>query len=275
MPEGHTIHRLARDLDALFAAGERIAVSSPQGRFDASAALLDGAAYAGSDAYGKHLFIGFADDRWIHVHLGLYGGFALLAAVPEPPRGAVRLRLVGKAGHADLRGPNACELVGPAERGQVIARLGPDPLRDDADPDRVWTRVSRSTVPIAALLLAQDIAAGVGNVYRAEVLFRAGVDPLLPGRLLPHEVWQAMWHDLCALMREGVTHNRIDTVREEHTPEAMGRPPRVDDHGGEVYVYRRTGQPCHVCGTPVATQVLRARNLFWCPRCQPPGAVGA
>jgi formamidopyrimidine-DNA glycosylase len=78
-----------------------------------------------------------------------------------------------------------------------------------------------------------------------------------------------MWHDLVALMREGVRSGRIDTVRADHTPEAMGRDPRVDDHGGEVYVYRRHGQPCLVCETKVRTELLEGRNLFWCPRCQP------
>lgn len=274
MPEGHTIHRLADDLDTLFAVGEPLAVSSPQGRFEAGAARLDGTAYAGSEAHGKHLFVGFAEERWAHVHLGLYGGFGLVAGPAEPPRGAVRLRLIGPAGHADLRGAAACELHGPGERAGVLGRLGPDPLRDDADPEAAWTRLRRSAVPLAVLLLDQRIAAGVGNVYRAEVLFRHRVDPLLPGSRLSREVWQAMWDDLCALMRLGVTRNRIDTVRAEHMPEAMGRPPRVDDHGGEVYVYRRAGLPCHVCGTAVATHVLRARNLFWCPRCQPAGAFG-
>jgi endonuclease-8 len=78
-----------------------------------------------------------------------------------------------------------------------------------------------------------------------------------------------MWADLVALMHQGVLSGRIDTVRHEHTPEAMGRSPRVDDHGGEVYVYRRHGQPCHVCGGRVRTEVLEGRNLFWGPRCQP------
>jgi endonuclease-8 len=118
----------------------------------------------------------------------------------------------------------------------------------------------------------QKVLAGVGNVYRAEVLFRHGVDPFLPGRDLPAPLWEAMWADLSALMRQGVRDNRIDTVRPEHEPEAMGRPPRRDDHGGEVYVYRRTGQPCLVCGTPVRTEPLAGRNLFWCPTCQPPHA---
>lgn len=77
-----------------------------------------------------------------------------------------------------------------------------------------------------------------------------------------------MWDDLVELMHEGVRTGRIDTVRPEHTPEAMGRSPRKDDHGGEVYVYRRTGQPCLVCETAVRTTELQGRNLFWCPRCQ-------
>src|SRR5262245_23802376 len=100
-------------------------------------------------------------------------------------------------------------------------------------------RVSAMTETVAKLVLA-----GVGNVYRAEVLFRHRVDPHLPGRELDHDTWTAMWQDLVRLMHEGVRTGRIETVAPEHEPEAMGRPPRVDDHGGEVYVYRRSGQPC-------------------------------
>ena len=151
----------------------------------------------------------------------------------------------------------------------VVAKAGPDPLRDDADPERAWARISRSSAPIGTLLMDQTVLAGVGNVYRAEVLFRHRIHPLRPGRTLRRTQWGAIWDDLVVLMGEGVLTGRIDTVRPEHTPEAMGRPPRVDDHGGEVYVYRRAGQPCHVCGGTVRTEVLGGRNLFWCPRCQP------
>jgi endonuclease-8 len=116
----------------------------------------------------------------------------------------------------------------------------------------------------------QKVIAGVGNVYRAEVLFRHGIDPYRPGRDITPAEWDAIWADLVALMHEGVRNNRIDTVRPEHTPDAMGRPPRVDDHGGEVYVYRRATQPCHICRTEIRTADLAARNLFWCPTCQQP-----
>ena len=111
--------------------------------------------------------------------------------------------------------------------------------------------------------------AGVGNIYRAEALFRQGLSPFIPGNQLDRAEFDAIWSDLVDLMDYGVEHGRIDTVREAHTPEAMGREPRKDDHGGEVYVYRRAGQPCHVCGTEIREQVMQGRNLFWCPTCQP------
>ena len=171
--------------------------------------------------------------------------------------------------YGDLRGATQCELIGPARRDEIVAGLGPDPLRADADPDRAWRRIKASHRPIGDLLMDQAVLAGVGNVYRAEVLFRHRIHPLRPGRTLRVSQWQAIWDDLVELMREGVINNRIDTVRPEHTPEAMGREPRRDDHGGEVYVYRRTGQPCLVCGSPVRTEALAGRNSFWCFQCQP------
>ncbi|MET7637864.1 DNA-formamidopyrimidine glycosylase family protein [Streptomyces sp. NPDC005438] len=280
MPEGHTIHRLAQDIGERFG-GWPVRTSSPQGRFTESAARLDGRPLVETDAHGKHLFLGFAgpasagDLDWVHIHLGLYGTLRFGTGRPPAPTGQIRLRMVGGADpdqppahHADLRGPTRCEVLTDKEKAGVGDRLGPDPLRADADPDRAWSRISRSRVSVAALLLDQKVVAGVGNVYRAEVLFRHGIDPYRPGRELTRREWEEVWADLCALMRQGVRDNRIDTVRPEHTPEAMSRAPRVDDHGGEVYVYRRARQPCHVCGAEVRTADLAARNLFWCPDCQ-------
>lgn len=281
MPEGHTLHRLAGRLTKAFA-GDRVRSSSPQGRFADGAARLDGLTFAGADAWGKHLLVRFEEvEEQVHVHLGLYGKLRITrhdeGAVPDVV-GQVRWRLEGPAEWptrtADLRGPTACELFLPGEVTALQSRLGPDPLRDDADPERAWARIHRSRAPIATLLMDQSVVAGIGNVYRAELLFRHGVDPYLPGRELPEPFWDAMWADLVALMREGVRKGRIDTVHVEHEPERMGRLPRRDDHGGEVYVYRRDGQPCHVCGTFVATAELAARNLFWCPGCQGAGTLG-
>ena len=182
MPEGHTLHRLARDLDAAFG-GRRVAVSSPQGRFADSAALVDGTVVRRAEAAGKHLFVELGGERVLHVHLGLIGSFDVHPGVADVPLpvGQVRLRLVsrdgGPASYADLRGAIVCELVTPARRDEVVGRLGPDPLRSDADPGRAWQRISRSQRPIGDLLLDQEVLAGVGNVYRAELLFRHPCTP--------------------------------------------------------------------------------------------------
>ena len=279
MPEGHTLRRLALELTDVFG-GRVVSVTSPQGRFAAEAAALDSSVFTGADSAGKHLFCEFEGDRVVHVHLGLIGGFAVHRGVPAipPPVGQVRLRLAtgtltgrrGETAYADLRGATRCDLVGPGRRTEVVASLGPDPLRPDADPGRAWQRIRRSPRAIGELLMDQQVVAGVGNVYRAEVLFRQRMHPRRPGNSLRPGQLSRIWDDLVRLMAEGVATGRIDTVAPEHSPEAMARPPRVDDHGGEVYVYRRAGQACLRCSATVRTEVLAGRNVFWCPRCQPP-----
>ncbi|ROO88253.1 endonuclease-8 [Actinocorallia herbida] len=266
MPEGHVIHRLARRYGAAFG-GRPVVAESPQGRFADGAVLLDGQTPEGAEAHGKHLFVEFPAG-WLHVHLGLYGKVAWGVPPVPAPVGQIRLRLANAANYADLRGPTVCEVLTPADKDLLHARLGPDPLRPDEDADKARAMIARSGQPIATLLMDQKVISGVGNIYRAEVLFRHNLDPRLPGRDLTDVQWKAIWEDLVVLMADGVAGGRIDTVRPEHMPEAMGRPPREDAHGGEVYVYRRAGLPCLVCGTEVRTEAVQSRNLFWCPRCQ-------
>lgn len=267
MPEGHTIHRLAARHAELFA-GDKVYATSPQGRFAEGAARLSGTVLDGTEAYGKHLLHHHAGELTLHVHLGLYGRFADGPGQPPAPVGQVRLRLTSDAHWLDLRGPAACELLTPAEVDALRARLGPDPLRTDADPDRAYARIRRSPTPLAALLLDQSVVAGTGLIFVTEALFRAGLPPTLPGRALDPAGWDRIWADLVHLMTRAVAAGRIDTVRDEHLPEAMGRSPRVDRHGGEVYVYRRPGAPCHVCRTAVSRGTLAGRNLYWCATCQ-------
>jgi DNA-formamidopyrimidine glycosylase len=264
VPEGHTVHRQAREHRARFG-GHVLHVTSPQGRFAEGAALLDGRVLEGTDAYGKHLWLELSGDLLLHVHLGLYGVWAFGPAPAPAPRGALRVRIEGDGSYADLRGPTACEVHTPEDRAAVVARLGPDPLRRRHDPTRAWARVSRSRSAVGLLLMDQGVAAGVGNVYRAEVLFRAGIDPHRPGRLVTRDEWDALWADLVALMKAGLRAGRIVTTRPGDRDRPTGRVRREDAH----YVYRRTGAPCRVCGTPVAHELMGARNLFWCPRCQP------
>ena len=169
------------------------------------------------------------------------------------------------ASYADLRGATACELQTSEQRTALVARLGPDPLRPDADPDLAWHRIKRSRAPIAGLLMDQSVVAGVGNVYRAELLYRHRVDPFRPGTSLRVGRWHEMWADLAALMAEGVRTGRIDTVRPEHLSDEERA--ATGARRGHSYVYRRAGEPCRVCGTrdphpgAAGTQPLLVRPL--------------
>ncbi len=267
MPEGHIIHRLADEITDKF--GRRaVVVTSPQGRFAQGAAIIDGTKVLGADAVGKHLFVRFGGGHTLHVHLGIYGRFTFGEPPVPDPVGQIRLRMVNRSSWADLRGASRCDLVDPGEREAIEARLGDDPLNPRSDGTRAWNRIAKSRSTIAGLLMDQSVVAGSGNIFRAEVLFRAGIDPMREGRSITLDKWQALWTDFVALMAYAKEHGRIDTVDDAYGPEAMGRPAREDRHGGEVYVYRRAGQPCHVCGDVVRQMELSGRNLFWCPTCQ-------
>ncbi len=275
MPEGHTVHGNARRHLQTFG-GRRLAADSPQGRFEAGAARLDGQVLVGASAHGKHLFLGFGEDpderahAYLHVHLGLYGKWLFGTGEPPEPRGAVRVRLVAKedgehaGAWAELRGPTACEVLLPDEVALVRARLGADPLRRDNDLPGTAARIARSRTSIGVLLMQQDVVAGVGNVYRAEALFRARQDPHTPGRSLEPGVWDAMWTDLVVLLRDGLKRGRIVTTQPADRGRRSGTVRREDAH----YVYKRTGLPCRVCGTPVLSEPMAARTLYFCPVCQ-------
>ncbi|MFC4603228.1 Fpg/Nei family DNA glycosylase [Rhodococcus kronopolitis] len=263
MPEGHTLHRLAREHQRIFA-GAPVRVSSPQGRFEAGAALVDRRVLVRAEAWGKHLLHHYEGGRVVHVHLGLYGKFTELPLPMGAPVGQVRMRMVGAETGTDLRGPTACEIYDEEQVRALELRLGPDPLRVDADPDRAWRRISKSRTAIGALLMDQAVLAGVGNVYRAEVLFRHEIHPERPGVEVTAAEWEAIWADLVTMMAVGVREGVMHVVRPEHD---NGDPAYAKDRP-RTYVYRRTGSACRVCGTPVAGSVMKARNLFWCPTCQ-------
>ncbi|WP_066914220.1 Fpg/Nei family DNA glycosylase [Mycobacterium interjectum] len=270
MPEGHTLHRLAR-LHQRRYGGAPVAVCSPQGRFAAEAAVLDGRVLRRTSVWGKHLFHHYEPSRGgpiVHVHLGLYGTFTEWgrpdgAPLPEPV-GQVRMRMVGADYGTDLRGATVCELVDEGQVSAILARLGPDPLRSDADPSSAWARITKSRKPIGALLMDQTVIAGVGNVYRSELLFRHRIDPFRPGREIGEAEFDAAWTDLVALMKVGLRRGKIVVVLPEHdhgAPSYLPERPRT-------YAYRRAGEACRVCGGPIRTEVLEGRNVFWCPACQ-------
>ncbi len=276
------MHRLAGAFRVRFV-GKAVEASSPQGRFAEGAALLDGRVLQATEAHGKQMFLMFSDELWLRVHLGLYGMWrfagpglarfgrrASRVAAGEPgvfppePRGLVRLRLLTRSNVADLSGPTACMVLSPAEKAVAMQRLGEDPLRDDADPGRAFAKVRASRSAIGLLLMRQDIVAGVGNIYRAEILFRARLDPHRSGREISAQVWNALWTDLAVLLRDGVETGRIVTTEAADREHASGQAHRDD----ASYVAHRAGRPCRVCGTPVLAEPMAGRTLYWCSVCQ-------
>lgn len=161
MPEGHTLHRLARDHDAMFA-GKAVTVTSPQLRFD-GADLVNGQVLTRAHAYGKHLFHDYATGMSVHVHLGLFGRFFTHEVPPPQPRDTVRMRVQGDEHAVDLVGATMCELLAPDEVAAIIDRLGPDPLRPDAEPDKAFAALQRRRVGIGRALMDQAVLAGVAT----------------------------------------------------------------------------------------------------------------
>lgn len=331
MPEGHSVHRIARQFDRNFV-GRTVAASSPQGRFAEGASVISGRAATAVRAVGKQMFLEFDDDLWLRVHLGMYGAWDFAGEImvdptiasangrmgqtnqrgtqleapildaagensltsigaprrarvhvrmseqttgladegdewPPPVVGQVRLRLLTDVTCADLRGPTACELQTPDEVAATIEKLGPDPLVDDIaeGEERFTAVVGRKPTPIGQLLMDQSVVSGIGNVYRAELLFRARQNPHTPGRDVRADVVRDLWRDWVRLLAIGVETGQMMTM-DDLDPDAYraAMASRDDRH----WVYHRAGLPCRVCGTAIVVEEMATRKLYWCPKCQ-------
>ncbi len=260
MPEGHTVHRIAKRFEKDFQ-DRKVKVLSPQGRFT-EASIVSGKKLTSAEAYGKQMFLFFGKVA-IRIHLGIYGkwGFQSFDAVVPEPKGQVRARFITSNNLADLRGPTACEIVDKEGFESAISKLGPDPLRSEKNAIDVFARrISSSSRSIAELLMDQSMVAGIGNVYRAELLFRAKVNPLTPGKKLPREIIESIWLDAEKLMPIGVRTGLMLT-RDGYLKASVNLEDRY-------YVYKRTGEPCRECGGPISMKLLSGRKLYWCRKCQ-------
>jgi endonuclease-8 len=149
----------------------------------------------------------------------------------------------------------------------VLTRLGPDPQHDpsNAAGERFVTAIRKKSTPIGLLLMDQSIVAGIGNVYRAEMLFRAGIDPYRPGKSITTDEAWGLWRDWVYLLQIGVETGQmmtIDGLEGEQWRKAMAN--RADRH----WVYKREGLPCLKCSTNIRLDTMANRKLYWCPSCQ-------
>lgn len=269
MPEGHTVHRTANDFNEYFA-GQRLQLDSPQGRFAAGAALVSGQVLTHAQAVGKQLFLQFESGLTVRIHLGIYGkwtwihgGNPVELALGAPVTGQVRARFYTATSMAELRGPTVCQVETTDEVAATLRRLGPDPLNPDPkglEAKRFSARVRKSATPIGLQLMNQEVISGIGNVYRAEILFRAGINPYTPGNALNQEQIDEIWRDSVALLAIGVKTGVMITI----DGLAKKRPTKAERN----FVYKREGQPCRVCGTSVSISMAAGRKLYFCANCQ-------
>ncbi len=262
MPEGHTLHRLAGELQELV--GRRVGASSPQGRFPAAA--VDGAVVGAVEAYGKHLLVDLVDAPTVHVHLGMRGKLLRFSPVTGAAMKQVRLRLAvsgsGPDVAWDLIAPSTCELLDQAGRAALLAGLGPDPLRPDADAEEARRRLHAYRGSVGAALMDQSVLAGVGNVFRAEVLHALRIPPTRQASEVTDAEFEQLWSRLREMMARGVEDGRIITVDVPAGEDRLGVPEALARR-----VYKRDA--CADCGTQVATTTVQGRTVYACPRCQP------
>ena len=262
MPEGHTVQRTANEFNEHFQ-GKKIKVDSPQGRFASEAKLINNRVLVQARAIGKQLFLDFDNGLTCRIHLGIYGKWRFTSQKDKELPGQVRARFFTKEFLADLRGPTICEVIDSKSVKLVEQRLGPDPTNPDprkTELARFVDRVSNSKSPIGLLLMNQDVVSGIGNVYRAELLFRAGISPHIPGNELEETAIKALWVDAVKLMKVGVATGFMIT-RDEL---AKKNPVKAERN----YVYKREGEKCLRCGALVAIEMMNSRKLYWCPGCQ-------
>ena len=261
MPEGHTLHRLAKDHTKWFV-GQKLKVSSPQARFAEESEVLSGKKLVAAEAYGKHLVYRFGRSQIMHVHLGLYGKFRTHKLPVPEPRGAVRVRMIGDDRAFDLNGPNRCELLGKEAFESLLDRLGPDPLRKDADAEKAWRKISRSSSTIGALLLNQSVIAGIGNIYRSEILYQLHIHPNRRGKEIDRKEFDDLWDLSVKWMQIGVKYNRIICIDPDDAPRALGRLTAKE----RLQIYKRA--TCSGCGSDIECWESANRKIFACLRCQ-------
>ena len=243
LPEGDSIHRAARRLQALV--GERIEAETPHPRAAALniAGRLDGRRLERVEAVGKNLLFHFEGGVTLRSHLRMQGRWRVR------PRGEV----MRGAPWLILRSPEfeASQWNGPVLElgGDAVRRLGPDILDQPPDLEAMVARLRRAPeLPLAEALQRQQLVAGIGNMWAAEVLWASRLSPFLPVRDVSEE-------DLAVLL--GTTHRMMSDALESVRPIRR--------------VYRRSGRPCRRCGTPIRSQGQGEANrtAYWCPTCQP------
>ncbi|CAL8466327.1 g5863 [Coccomyxa elongata] len=263
MVEGHQCHRVVHAHRKVLL-GQRFKAESPNGKFIDGAKAINQQLLNGIECHGKNLFyfFGEGDDTVVlHVHFGMSGAFRTLPRGDAPPETTPNTRLL-------LTGERIVALLSAmiVQHGSMelyeekLAKLGPDPLREDADKERLWEVMQKSKKSIGQLLMDQTAVAGIGNIYRAEILFKAGVHPEEPGRLVDRASFELIWRHSVDLLQRGFKSGSILTV-DPHEAKVLGPPWQ------RRYIYNH--KSCGRCGSPILTWIIQSRTCYACVTCQP------
>lgn len=257
VPEGDTIHRVANRMRAFLVgqAPDEIATPHPRHTYERWPERLRGRTVASIDAHGKHLFVRFEGNLTLHSHLRMTGAWGVYGRGQRWGRSAHRAWLVMRSGERE-----AVQFDGPVlelrDEAQLrldprLAALGPDILGEDFDVSAVLGRLRNGdpTRPLGEALLDQRVVAGIGNIWKAEACFAAGVDP-----------WRRVGE-----LGESEARTVLETARER-----MAESVRAGFHARPKAVYRRVGMPCLRCGTKIRSRGQGEQNriTYWCPGCQ-------
>ena len=274
MPEGDTIHRAADTLQR--AIGGQVvtrfeSVLPKLTRVDADTPLR-GRTVERVEARGKHLLIWFSGDLVLRTHMRMNGSWHIYRPGErwQRPRRDMRIVIETAAMHAVAFTVPVAEFVAAQEleRHEVVGGLGPDPLSDSFIADDAIVRMrAHGDTEIADVLLDQRVIAGIGNVFKSEVLFGARVNPFVPVSQLSREQLAEIVSVAIRFMRANVGTSATGGIV---TYAGMRRTTGRTDPSARLWVYGRGAQPCRRCGTLISRrkQGPYARSTYWCPRCQ-------
>lgn len=275
MPEGDTIFRAARTLNRALAGAH---VTGFETQLPALARVNDDHPIAGrtveyARATGKWLQIGFTGDLILLTHMLMSGSWHIYRPGEAWQKSRYHMRvaittpaIIAVAFNVQIAEFHTANTLG---RRQGFNALGPDVLGADFDEANAVERLaSRPELEIGVALLSQSILAGLGNVYKSETCFLAGVNPFMPIGMLSRMQLESTVAIAKKLLNANIGVSSGEGIV---TYTGLRRTTGRVNPGERLWVYRRTGEPCRKCGTPILSrkQGVDARTSFWCPLCQP------
>jgi endonuclease-8 len=274
MPEGDTIFRAARTLHRALA-GQTVesfgSVLPALNRVDEDAPLK-GRTVESIEARGKHVLMRFSGGLILRTHMRMNGSWHIYRRGERWRRPKRDMRVVIATSQFEAVGFNipVAEFIRADEIGrhQELRQLGPDLLAETFDPMQALGRMrERNAEPIGEVLLNQRVMAGVGNVYKSEVLFACRVNPFVPTASLDDATLLALAETARRFLQANVTGNLASMT----TYTGFRRTTRRDHPGERLWVYGRARQPCRRCRTVIQVRATgtQARLTYWCPTCQP------